>query len=181
MGGQSAGRDGWEVRGDALRRILPPSGLGDEAYRRYGLVANRAGTYFGTFRAVARKYPHKSGPEILHDLIRTTPGEEGKWFAAAKEEGLYDEALAVATSSPCNPRTLTALPATSLANNPTSPLKPGCLRWTGLSRATATMSRAPTCGWHIRARCRRLKRKGIPPRFATGSGGLSRQKPLVGS
>jgi hypothetical protein len=86
--------------------ILLSSGLVDEAYRRYGLVANRAGTYLGTFRAVARKYPHKSGREILQDLIRTTPGEEGKWFAAAKEEGLYDEALAVARSSPCDPRTL---------------------------------------------------------------------------
>src|SRR5438132_4230826 len=49
---------------------------------------------------------HKSEREILRDLIRTTPGEEGKWFAAAKEEGLYDVALAVARSSPCDPRTL---------------------------------------------------------------------------
>lgn len=56
---------------------------------------------------MARKYPRKSGREILHDLVRTTPGEEGKWFAAAKQESLYDEALALARASACDPRTLT--------------------------------------------------------------------------
>lgn len=54
-----------------------------------------------------RKYPHKTAQEILQELIRATPGEEGKWFAAAKEAGLYDEALAVANSSPRDPRMLT--------------------------------------------------------------------------
>jgi hypothetical protein len=87
--------------------IVLSCGLADEAYRRYGLDANRAGTYLATFRAVARKYPHKSSREILHDLVQTTPGDEGKWFAAAKEEGLYDEALELARASPCDPRTLT--------------------------------------------------------------------------
>src|SRR5688572_2555657 len=45
--------------------ILLSSGLADEAYRRYGLTANRGGTYVATFRAVTRKYPHKTAPEIL--------------------------------------------------------------------------------------------------------------------
>ena len=36
-----------------------------------------------------------------------TPGDEGKWFAAAKEAGLYDEALALASRTPCDPKTLT--------------------------------------------------------------------------
>src|SRR6266852_4299971 len=35
------------------------------------------------------------------------PGDEDKWFAAAKEAGLYDEALALASASACDPRTLT--------------------------------------------------------------------------
>jgi hypothetical protein len=38
--------------------------------------------------------------------VKTTPGDEGKWFAAAKEAGLYDEALALASRTPCDPRTL---------------------------------------------------------------------------
>jgi hypothetical protein len=86
--------------------ILLLSGLVEDAYR-YGLRANRAGTYLETFRAVARKHPHKTASEILHDLVRTMPGDEGKWFAAAKEAGLYDEALALASASACDPRTLT--------------------------------------------------------------------------
>ena len=93
---------------DALcEEILLSSGLGDEAYGRYGLRANRGGTYLATFRAVARRYPHKTPSEILADLVKTTPGEEGKWFAAAKEAGLYDEALALASRTPCDPKTLT--------------------------------------------------------------------------
>ena len=35
--------------------ILMSSGLTDEAYRRYGLTANRKGTYLAWFRAVAKK------------------------------------------------------------------------------------------------------------------------------
>jgi hypothetical protein len=58
-------------------------------------------------KAVAKRYPDKSTGEILADLVKTTPGEEGKWFAAAKEVGLYDEALALARRTPCDPKTLT--------------------------------------------------------------------------
>jgi hypothetical protein len=86
--------------------ILLLSGVVEDAYR-YRLRANRPGTYLATFRAVARKYPHKTASEILHDLVRTMPGDEGKWFAAAKEAGLYDEALALASASACDPTTLT--------------------------------------------------------------------------
>lgn len=86
--------------------LLLSSGLTEEAYRRYGLIANHGGTYLATFRAVAKKYPHKTAAEILSDLVQTTPGDEGKWFAAAKEFRLYDEALALARRTPCDPRTL---------------------------------------------------------------------------
>jgi hypothetical protein len=86
--------------------ILLSSGLIDEAYARYGVRANQAGTYLATFRAVAKKYPHKAPGEVLADLVKTTPGEEGKWFAAAKDAGLYDEALALASRTPCDPKTL---------------------------------------------------------------------------
>jgi hypothetical protein len=87
-------------------KILLSSGLVDEAYERYGRRANRAGTYLATFRAVAKKYPHKAPGQVLADLVETTPGDEGKWFAAAKDAGLYDEALALASRTPCDPKTL---------------------------------------------------------------------------
>jgi hypothetical protein len=86
--------------------ILLSSGLLDEAYARYGLRANQGGTYLATFRAVAKKYPHKAVGDVLADLVKTTPGDEGKWFAAAKDAGLYEEALAVASLTPCDPKTL---------------------------------------------------------------------------
>ena len=91
----------------ACEEVLLSSGLVDEAYRRYGLAANQAGTNLATFRAIAKKYPHKAVAEILTDLVDSTPGDEGKWFAAAKDAGLYDDALALASRSPCDPRTLT--------------------------------------------------------------------------
>ncbi len=87
--------------------ILLSSGMTEEAYERYGLRASRGATYLATFRAVARKYPHKTPHAILTDLVKTTPGDEGKWFAAAKEAGLYEEALALASRTPCDPKTLT--------------------------------------------------------------------------
>lgn len=87
--------------------ILLSSGMVDEAYARFGLRANQGGTYLASFRAVAKKYPHKAAAEILADLVKATPGDEGKWFAAAKEAGLYDDALALASRTPCDPRTLT--------------------------------------------------------------------------
>ena len=90
----------------ACEEVLLSSRLVDEAYRRYGLEANEAGTYLATFRAVAKKYPHKPASEILGDLVRSTPGDEGKWFAAAKDAGLYDDALALASRTPCDPKTL---------------------------------------------------------------------------
>ncbi len=90
----------------ACEEILLSSGLADEAYRRFGLEANQAGTYLATFRAVAKKYPHKPASQILGDLVETTPGDEGKWFAAAKDAGLYDDALALASRTPCDPKTL---------------------------------------------------------------------------
>lgn len=90
----------------ACEEVLLSSGLVEEAYQRYGLEANQAGTYLATFRAVAKKYPHKSASEVLTDLVKTTPGDEGKWFAAAKDAGLYDEALALASRTPCDPKTL---------------------------------------------------------------------------
>jgi len=102
-------RSPWASDGEIdemCEELLLSSGLADEAYERYGIRIRQSATYLGTFRALARKYPHKSAAEILTDLVRTTPGEEGKWFAAAKDAGLYDEALALATQTPCDPRTL---------------------------------------------------------------------------
>jgi hypothetical protein len=98
--------------------VLLASGLVDEAYRRYGLTANRAGTHLAWFRAVAKKYADKAASEILSDLVESTPGDEGKWFAAAKSAGLYDEAVRLALRTPCDPRTLTRAARDFAEKNP---------------------------------------------------------------
>ena len=103
-------RDPWanDLEIDRLcEEILLSSGLVEEAYQRYGLSASRSGTYLAWFRAVAKKYPHKQPAEILQDLVTQTPGEEGKWFAAAKSAKLFDEAIELARRTPCSPQTLT--------------------------------------------------------------------------
>lgn len=97
---------GWQIA-QACEAILLSSGLIDEAYRRYAVEANQGTTNLATFRAIAKKYPHKQPEEILRDLVASTPGAEGKWFAAAKDAGLFALAAELATRSPTDPRTLT--------------------------------------------------------------------------
>ena len=60
-----------------------------------------------TFRAIAKKYTNKDAADILRDLVKSEPGAEGKWFAAAKDAGLFDVAIELARRSPTDPRTLT--------------------------------------------------------------------------
>jgi len=111
--------------------ILSKVGRVDEAYERYALTANQAGTYVAWFRAIARKYPHKPAATILSDLVRLTPGDEGKWFAAAKEARLFDEAIALANHAPCDPRTLTRAARDFAEKNPAFAIEAGmaALHW----------------------------------------------------
>ncbi|HRV71644.1 MAG TPA: hypothetical protein P5541_06370 [Thermovirgaceae bacterium] len=91
---------------EACEEILLASGMVEEAYERYALTANQKTTYLATFRAIAKKYSHKEPAVILKDLVARSPGNKGKWFAAAKSAGLYEEAISLANSSPCDPGTL---------------------------------------------------------------------------
>ena len=96
---------GWQIA-QACEAILLSSGMFDEAYNRYAVEANQSTTNLATFRAIAKKYPNKSARDILCDLIASQPGAEGKWFAAAKDAGLFDMAIELALNSPTDPRTL---------------------------------------------------------------------------
>jgi hypothetical protein len=86
--------------------ILLSSGLHEEAYTRYALDANQGLTHLATFRGLVKKYPHKPAADILSDLVASEPGSEGKWFAAAKDAGLFDVAIELVNKSPTDPRTL---------------------------------------------------------------------------
>jgi hypothetical protein len=73
---------------------------------RYATQANQNTTYLATFRALVKKYPGITQEVILRDLIASTPGPEGKWFAAAKDAGLFVLAAELVKHSPADPRTL---------------------------------------------------------------------------
>ncbi len=127
-----AGSD-WGV--DAFcAEVLQASGFAEEAYRHHALPAPRHATYVARFRALAKQFPDKAPAEILADLVATTPGAEGKWFAAAKQAGLYDEALALADRSPCDPRTLARAARDFRETRPAFALGAAVLglRWIGL-------------------------------------------------
>jgi hypothetical protein len=112
-------------------QILLASDQPEEAYARYAISASRAATFLGWFRAVAKKYPDKPASVVLADLVRHTPGEEGKWFAAAKEAKLFDEAVALANATPCDPKTLTRAARDFARTNPAFAAEAGlaALRW----------------------------------------------------
>ena len=58
------------------------------------------------FKAIAKKYPAKLLQTILQDLVASEPGQEGKWFAAAKDAGLFEFAIELVNQSATDPRTL---------------------------------------------------------------------------
>lgn len=111
--------------------ILLSDGKVEQAYSGYALQANRKTTNLATFRAVASKYPAKPPADILRDFAARTPGREGKWFAAAKSVGLYDEAIELANRTPCDPKTLTRAARDMAASNPLFATEAGmaALRW----------------------------------------------------
>ena len=117
---------------DALcEEILLAQGKVEEAYLQYGLWVAKGGTYLARFRAVAKKYPHKEGAQILADLVDISPGNEGKWFAAAKSANLFDEAIALANRAPTSPQTLTRAARDFQEKNPQFALEAGmaALKW----------------------------------------------------
>lgn len=103
--------------------------MADEA--RYAIEANQKTAYLATFRAIAKKYSYKAAKEILSDLVASSPGNEGEWFAAAKSAGLYSEAIELANQSPCDPKTLTRAARDMKGKEPIFAVEAGitALRW----------------------------------------------------
>jgi len=109
---------------------------------------------------VVKKYPHKPKTTILTDLVAHTPGEEGKWFAAAKSAGLFEDAIVLANRSPCDPKTLNRAARDFVDKNPNFAIEAGItsLRWLVdgygyditsadvLAAYTHTMNAAPMAG-----------------------------------
>lgn len=123
----------WQISQDC-ESILLSSGMIDEAYKRYALQANLGTTNLATFRAITKKYPHKKAEDILRDLVASQPGAQGKWFAAAKEAGLYELAIELVAHSPADPRTLTRAAKDYAVERPQFAVAAGmaALRWISL-------------------------------------------------
>ncbi len=111
--------------------ILLSVGRSAEAYERYALESNRSTSNSFTYRSIVRKYPERERAQILRDLIAATPGDEGKWFAAAKEAGQREVAGELANQSPCDPKTLTRAARDFAEKDPGFALTAGlaALRW----------------------------------------------------
>jgi hypothetical protein len=62
-------------------------------------------TYLAIFRDTVKRYPDRDRRQVLLDLIETR-AETGKWFAAAKDAGLFDVALLCARDHAAEPATL---------------------------------------------------------------------------
>jgi hypothetical protein len=99
--------------------VLLNVGRRSEAYEKYALEANRSTTYLATFRLIAGKYPEVDPDRLLSDLIATTPGQEGKWFATAKTLKRLELAMQLAWKSPCDPKTLIRAARDGIAKSPT--------------------------------------------------------------
>lgn len=104
---------------------MPPSGANmAPAHADLHLAASACGGF-----------PHKERRELLSDLAAAAPGDEGKWFAAAKDAGLLDEALELARRGGCDPRTLARAARDFAVKQPSFALGAGLLALDGFVHA----------------------------------------------
>jgi hypothetical protein len=107
-----------------------------EAYARYAISANRAATFLGWFERLRRSTRTSRPASFWRTSFVTRPGEEGKWFAAAKDAKLFDEAVALANATPCDPKTLTRAARDFAQTNPALANEAGSQPFVGRSEAT---------------------------------------------
>lgn len=115
-------RAGINAPPEALARFaeeaLLQAGRRVQAYERYAIAAHQANSRLATYRAIAKTYPEIEPERLLRDLIASSPGEEGKWFATAKSLKRYELAIELAWASPCDPKTLTRAARDHLNDQP---------------------------------------------------------------
>jgi hypothetical protein len=103
---------------EECEKILLSSGFQEEAYRKYAFAAVGGRAGLAAFRAIVKRYPDKDKEQILRDLIKLTPGQEGTWFATAKRLELFGLALDLVSKSPTDPLTLNRAARDYLETNP---------------------------------------------------------------
>lgn len=114
--------------------ILLDAGFADEAYARYAVQATYATTNLAIFKAIVKKYPHTPQETILRDLVASQRGQEGKWFAAAKDAGFFELAIELANQSPSDPRTLIRAARDFVTEQPEFALAAGMTALRGIAK-----------------------------------------------
>lgn len=107
--------------------ILFKAGRIEEAYKRYGLMLPFRTTGLATLSAIRKKYPKISPQRILNDLLEADPGNERRYFAAARKIGMIELAIEIAEKYDVEPKTLTTACKDYLENDPDLSLKFGIM------------------------------------------------------
>jgi len=107
--------------------LLMKNGRIEEAYRRYAFKTSFHATGMATFSAIRKKYPKISPQRILNDLIDADPGNERRYFAAARKIGMIELAIEIAEKNDVEPKTLTTACKEYSKKNPELSLRFGLL------------------------------------------------------
>ena len=114
----------------------------DDAYARYGVRANQGSTYLAAFGLSPKNIHISQRARSWPTWSNFLPGDEGKWFAAAKDAGLFAEALALARGVRPVIQKHWRERRDFAATEPAFSVEPDCFRCIGWSRATVTRSPA---------------------------------------
>ncbi|MBD3420941.1 MAG: hypothetical protein GF398_12550 [Chitinivibrionales bacterium] len=81
---------------DLGKEILFKAGRIEEAYKRYGLMLPFRTIGLATLSAIRKKYPRISPQRILNGILEADPGNERRYFAAARKIGMIELAIEIA-------------------------------------------------------------------------------------
>jgi hypothetical protein len=107
--------------------ILLNAGRTEEAYERYAFLRPFRMTGLATLSALRKRYPDISPERILNDLIDADPGNERRYFAAARKIGMVSLALEIAEKHNVEPKTLTTACKDYLEKDVELSLRFGCM------------------------------------------------------
>ncbi|TVS18726.1 MAG: hypothetical protein EA417_02465 [Gammaproteobacteria bacterium] len=117
--------------------LLRELGRHQEAFERYALAAHESSSRVKWLKSLLAAYPERDPGAMLAALVATTPGQEGRWFAAARQAGLLDAAVALAERSATEPATLITAVKQHAESEPPFTLRCGLLALRGLLRGDA--------------------------------------------
>lgn len=117
--------------------LLLELGRRDEAWQRFALEAHESPSRVKWLKSLLKTYPEYDAGSILAQLVATSRGQEGRWFAAARNNGLLNEALLLAENSAAEPATLITALKQHADSDPPFAFGCGLLAVRGLLRGDA--------------------------------------------